>query len=612
MRRHGRKLLVPSHGALAACRAAFVIGAVVAALTMNAEAATPVADEPFVRVQGPQFLLGGRPFRFVGANVSIMHGPNERKGYESVLDAAVRDGLSVVRLWALGEIPEPGEPYHPLYAFRIGEHGWLEDSFVHLDRVLVAARARGLRVIVVLANRWKDYGGIATYLSWAGMPVAKNPRGEPLASALAAFYDCARCQEMYRDHLTRVVGRVNSVSQVAYRDDPTIFAWELINEASAVSAREEDSLLRWVRESARFIRSLDPNHLISAGHIGYRTSRERRVWRAVQSLPEVDFADAHVYPENDRRVTNTAHLTRLMDDPIALAELVVKKPLVFGEFGFSRRKGRVAYAERVRWMEAFLGHAQKRAARGALVWIYEPADNPRRSHTITINESDLASLKVRAVLRRHAAELARTKDAALPRAWTQAEQMPLFSPPVREWSTRVPHRKFVAGPEGLTLDVDPARFALIHFEQAGVYQEHALETVWGAGEGFIEYRFVAPKGLLPRAIRVQARISSELPGAGDGQDPRDASDVEISLDGLVLGTVRARPDDGFGEVVSLEFADAAMLRKLFTRSHRHSLRLRALPTPYAGGLCIYGKPTGALPLPDEARRELDTVRLTLR
>jgi len=40
----------------------------------------------------------------------------------------------------------------------------LASSFAHLDRVLVAAWARRLRVIVVLANRWSDYGGFPRYL----------------------------------------------------------------------------------------------------------------------------------------------------------------------------------------------------------------------------------------------------------------------------------------------------------------------------------------------------------------------------------------------------------------------------------------------------------------
>jgi hypothetical protein len=158
--------------------------------------------------------------------------------------------------------------------------------------------------------------------------------------------------------------------------------------------------------------------------------------------------------------------------------------------------------------------------------------------------------------------------------------------------------------------MDATDFALASFERSGVYRQHALDTVWGAGEGRVEYRFVAPRAV-PRSLRVEARMSSELPGAGDGLDPRDGSDVEISLDGALLGIVRAMPDDGLGELVRVELRDTRALRKIFASARRHTLSFRALPSDYAGGLCLYGKPTGVVPLAPAAQRELSSVRVTL-
>jgi mannan endo-1,4-beta-mannosidase len=591
---------------------ALSLAALVSAVLASAKPASaePAAVVPgFVRVEGTGFVLDGAPFRFLGANVSVLHGARERNDYEAVLDAVVADGLKVVRLWALGEQPAPGEPYHPLYAFRIGETGWIEGSFAHLDRVLVAASARGLKVIVVLANRWKDYGGIATYLRWGGAGVERDERGEPLGSALTAFFDCAACQAQYREHVARVVGRTNALSGVAYRDDPTIMAWELINEASAVGARDEEVLLRWVAESARLIRSIDPAHLISAGHIGYQTSRGRRVWRAVQSLPEVDFADAHLYPQTDLRVANAAQLGRLLDDPIALAELAIHKPLVFGEFGFERAPLRLS-GGRARWTEAFVAHFLKRSAEGALIWLYEPSDNPRRSHSISATPGDLDSVEVRRVLRGAAKLLGAGLAGGVPPAWTRAAALPEFAPRRAEQSSLAAHQGFEARGAEHVLEIDPVDFAVLRFERAGVYDAHALQTVWGEGDGEVEYRFLAPR-TEPRGLRIEARLSSELPGAGTGRDPRDGSDVEVSLDDLVIGTVRAMPDDGFGEVVTVELHDARWLRRLFHGRQRHTLRLRALPSPYAGGLCIYGAVTGLRPLPPDKVRELSAVRVTL-
>jgi hypothetical protein len=49
-------------------------------------------------------------------------------------------------------------------------------GFEDFDRVLAAARAHGLRVIITLANAWDDFGGIRQYLAWAGRRKGSGPR----------------------------------------------------------------------------------------------------------------------------------------------------------------------------------------------------------------------------------------------------------------------------------------------------------------------------------------------------------------------------------------------------------------------------------------------------
>ncbi len=570
-----------------------------------ARAKTPTQKHGFVRVRGTQFSLLDKPFRFVGANASIMHGTNERKHYDDVLAAIESDGLKVVRIWALGEQPAPGQPHHPYYAFRIGEEGWVQASFVHLDRVLAAAKKRNLKAIVVLANRWKDYGGIGTYMSWAGIKVPRDPRGETLPTMLSSFYACTQCQSLYRAHVQKVITRTNSITGVPYREDPTIMAWELINEASAVTARDEETLLYWVRDTARFVRTLDQNHMVSAGHIGYGTRREREVWRKVQALPEVDFADTHSYPLGDSRVSSSARLQHWIEDPISIAHLELKKPLIFGEFGFERGTRFGEGAGRARWMEAFLSHAAARGAGGALVWNYEPRQNQRRRHSISDDPQDAASMSVRRVLRTQALAFASTPPP--PQKALQVRSFP-FTYTAR--GTMLAHRAFMQHGDKLVLDIDPTAFARAQFERAGVYREGPLELVYGVGEGFVEYRFVAPLDL-PRAVSIDARISSELPGAGSGTDPRDGNDIEIALDGEVIGTVWAKPDDGLGDLVHVELSDEVLVERLFRKSRRHVLTLRSLPSRYAGGLCVYGKATGKMPLAASQRRNIDSLRVVL-
>ncbi len=580
-----------------ACALWLLMCAVCAPVRAQATPAWPLEPTDFVRVEQGQFSVAGKPFRFVGANASVIHGANERRDAEAVLDAVQADGLRVVRIWALGEQPAPGKPYHPLYAFRIGEDGWVEGSFVQLDRVLAAAKARDLRVIVVLANRWKDYGGIGTYAEWAGTALERDVRGEPQATQLSAFYDCAKCDVLYRQHVARVVMRINSVSGVIYRDDPTIFAWELINEASAVTAHDEDTLLAWVQAQARYVRSLDPNHLISAGHIGYSNLREHEVWKQVQALPEIDFADAHAYPLKDPRVSSPARLKRWIEDRLTTAR-ALEKPLVFGEFGFARGLPQ----QRARFTALFLAHAARHGAAGALVWIYEPGANPRNVHSISEDPSDLESQRIRRVMKR----ATKAFDAPPPKAPSPSRFA--FNQTLRGQAQ--PHRSWIEADGVQVLDIDPLRFSRAEFERVGTYEEAALDLAYGGGPGFIEYRFEAARKV-PKAVIIEARISSELPGYGLGKDARDGSDIEIQLDGRVIAAVRAKPDDGLGELIRVQWDDARALRQVFRGSTSHTLRFVALPSRYAGGLCVYGKPTGVIPLDAAGRRDLDQVRIQL-
>ena len=63
------------------------------------------AAPAFIQVRGTRFVQGNRSFHFVGANVGVMHGPEQRRHARKILRAARDDGLRVVRIWALGEGP---------------------------------------------------------------------------------------------------------------------------------------------------------------------------------------------------------------------------------------------------------------------------------------------------------------------------------------------------------------------------------------------------------------------------------------------------------------------------------------------------------------------------
>jgi len=55
---------------------------------------------------------------------------------------------------------------------------------------------------------------------------------------------------------------------VQYKDDPTILGWELCNEPRCEMCNTT-LLSEWIRDSARFLKAVDRNHLVSVGIEGF-------------------------------------------------------------------------------------------------------------------------------------------------------------------------------------------------------------------------------------------------------------------------------------------------------------------------------------------------------
>ncbi len=570
------------------------------ALALGAAAQDPVPDgggaadaTSFVRVVGDRFVRGGSAFRFIGANVAVMHGQAHRAAVASTLDAVRDDGLSVIRIWALGERDAATPEWGRTYAFRMGEEGWVEDSFLHLDRVLALAAERHLGVIIVLANRWADYGGLPQYLRWSEDPFDADAPDGLARAELGTFFHSARAQALYLAHVERVIGRVNTITGRPYADDPTIFAWELVNEISA-ERRDAGALAAFVSTSARRIHALDPRHLVSAGHIGYVTAAERRTWREIESLPEVDFADAHAYPTEHDRVRTIAELDAFVDDHAMLAHAVLHKPLVLGEVGFSTG-ARALHRSRASLFDHFLERANTMGVDGVLPWIYAPSTDHAGRHTILADHPDADSRRVRAVLEERARSFAST---VLPREWPSSDA-PLWDPSRTVRGVRRPARPSREG----RVTFAPTDFSDARFESVGAYDGGAIAHVYGGGYGFVVFRFRAPRAL-GSTIQISMRASSELPGRGEGAQPSDGSRVLVSIDDRALGAIEVPPDDGVGRRVSLELPIDDALRATLTESTVHTLRFEVPDDDTSHGLCLYAGPTGLVELEPALRAEM--------
>ena len=161
----------------------------------------------FVTRSGATLLLNGRPYRFTGLNIYNANNQGQcwyELGTTASLDqtlTAIGPAQNVFRAWFFQSL-----------ATRDGQRDW--STF---DATLAAARAHDERVIATLGNQFSDCEGPA--------PVRRTEAWYRFGYASLRDGGMA---ESYRAWVAEVVAR--------YRDDPTILAWQLLNEASVVSA----------------------------------------------------------------------------------------------------------------------------------------------------------------------------------------------------------------------------------------------------------------------------------------------------------------------------------------------------------------------------------------
>src|ERR1700750_2971198 len=134
-----KKSLVIAALALLASAAIFVLIA-----SNRSHEASP--ENRFVRSRGTRFVINGKPFRFVGANVAVMYRDEDRERMPETLRQAAQAGIKVVRVWAFGEGgPNDVKPVADFadwprhHSFRFAPGQWNEDAFVHLDKVIAEA-----------------------------------------------------------------------------------------------------------------------------------------------------------------------------------------------------------------------------------------------------------------------------------------------------------------------------------------------------------------------------------------------------------------------------------------------------------------------------------------
>ena len=288
----------------------------------------PVAEAQIVQSVAGGFVSGADPFPVSGFNCYYLMvyaaEPGLRQHVAEVLDDAKRLGATVIRTWAFND----GDGWN---ALQTSPGVYAERVFIGLDYVIREAGRRGLKVLLTLVNNWDDYGGMGQYVEWS-----------PSAASHDDFYTDPQARDWYRAHAARVLGRVNTLSGIAYRDDPAIFGWELANEPRARTAGAA-VLDAWIGEMSAHLKTLDPEHMISTGSEGFyggtHASRNPASWMAAEGVDyvanhshaSIDFASFHAYPDHWGLSIDAG--VRWVRDHFSDAREVLGKPALLGEIG---------------------------------------------------------------------------------------------------------------------------------------------------------------------------------------------------------------------------------------------------------------------------------------
>ncbi|HEY5615148.1 MAG TPA: mannanase [Bacteroidota bacterium] len=319
----------------------------------------------FIQVDGIQLVRNGMPYYFAGTNLwygAYLGSPgstSDRPRLLRELDTLQTAGIVNLRVLAASEESYLRRAVKPAIQPTPGVY---DDSLlVGLDVLLAEMAKRDMHAVLYLANYWEWSGGFVQYNVWAGEnPVNPEDTTQGWGAFMdfsAAFYSNPKAVELHRKYIRTIVTRRNTITGRLYTEDPTIMSWQLANEprpgrGDDASNNNLPAFYRWIDETAAFIHSLDPDHLVSTGSEGTIGSlQSEEFFLVAHQTPNIDYLTFHVWPFNwgwfdPKRWQETLPQTErnagaYINQHIALARKL-GKPIVMEEFGLGRDDGEIA------------------------------------------------------------------------------------------------------------------------------------------------------------------------------------------------------------------------------------------------------------------------------
>ncbi|KAJ6884882.1 hypothetical protein NC652_031780 [Populus alba x Populus x berolinensis] len=334
----------------------------------------------FVGRNGTQFMVDGRAFYINGWNSYWLmdHSVDEdrKPRVSAMLEAGAKMGLTVCRTWAFND-----GGYN---ALQVSPGRFDERVLRALDHVIAEARQHGIRLLLSLVNNLKAYGGKTQYVNWAW------EEGIGLSSSNDSFFFDPSIKRYFKHYVKTLLTRKNTITGIEYRNDPTIFAWELMNEPRCMSDPSGDTLQDWIEEMSAFVKTIDKNHLLTVGLEGFygpknpkRLAVNPESWASSlgsdfvrnSKAPAIDFASVHIYPDHwfphQEFEDKLKYVSKWMLSHIEDGHYELNKPVFFTEFGLSNMNKDFQPSQRDRFYKTIFDiiyKSSKRKRAGAVIF----------------------------------------------------------------------------------------------------------------------------------------------------------------------------------------------------------------------------------------------------
>lgn len=353
--------------------------------------------EGFVYADNGRFMCDGSPFYYGGTNCYYLTYKSDTE-VKNVFENAKEMGLKVIRVWGnidvgkkTGKTNSSGYPifegnndgdgqkdgiYFQYFDEAVNRPAVNEgkDGLARLDYVIAQAEKYDMKLIITFTNYWEAFGGMGQYVKWYKMSQGQQvSSGKEQTTDCCEFYTNETIKGWYKDYIKTLLNHKNEYTGKTLKESPTVFSWELSNEPRCPVDKgcEDDILYNWAKEMSAYVKSLDPNHMVSVGDEGFYNigssaanaqglpsypyaGDEGADFEKLMSISTVDFGTPHMYVDQwglksgTEGDDDTQWIKRHAETTAAL-----KKPIIFEEFGLTDKTKRDATYQK--WMDIVTG-----------------------------------------------------------------------------------------------------------------------------------------------------------------------------------------------------------------------------------------------------------------